>query len=485
MTRITWSKDRAKHAATILGKLGSTAAAAEHLSKLWGCKITPSSMRHALISYELWEKSLSKAQETKAAMESEFDPLPDGAYHMPGGTTWNGQEMDVQKKQEYNRNMGKVSDMLRGTQLGDEPDPHEQKLLSHYISNLAEDEQRFIKRRRARSVSIGVARDLLMQRQFLALAAQQFTGRIEPSGYALKGMTERVGDRILNVHFSDLHIGAKLKAGENPNPFGAKEEARRLAWVALEAAEWKTQYRDTTTLNLYLNGDVIEGQLEHDQDDGEPLAEQELAFTIYLGKVISFLSSAFPFVRVYCQTGNHGRNKLRHEGRATTSKWNSFEWRLYKTQELMASSLKNVQFFIPKAPVCIIPLFDKHLLLTHGDTELKLADPDTKGSSYETELNRINANLTYGAHIDLLAIGHFHKGRVLTFNRAEAMVNGALVPGNGHARTSGYGPTACGQQMWESVRGHALGDYRFIRVGPDQDNNADLDRIVSPFDYGL
>jgi hypothetical protein len=194
-------------------------------------------------------------------------------------------------------------------------------------------------------------------------------------------------------------------------------------------------------------------------------------------QVIGLLARSFPRVEIHCQSGNHGRNKLRHEGRATVSKWDSYETILYKSLEMMSCDLKNVSWDIPKAPWCVIPVFDKWMLQTHGDTELKLGPPGKQAALYEVALNQMNSNMTYGHHIDLLVNGHFHEPFVMRFKRGAALVNGALVPANGHAQAQGY-DTACGQYIFESTPGFILGDERFIEVGPTQDGDASLSKVI-------
>jgi hypothetical protein len=426
-----------------------------------------------------WRK-WREAEKYREQIASELEPLP-GKYVMPGGTTW-GKENDVQKKQEYDKNMGKLADALHEI-AGGGTDRIKEEGLSTYLSNLAEDERRFINRRRARAVSIAVARDILSHRHLMEMATRYFKGRIQASGYALKTTPSTISRKV-NALFTDLHIGARLLPVENPEPFAGLEEGRRLAHVTRELVEFKTQYRNHTSLNLLLNGDVIDGFLEHQQYlmDNAPMAEMKLAFLHYFAQILALCAKHYPKVDVWCQPGNHGRDKVRHEGRATSWKWDGMEWELYKILEMMSCDLKNVTFHVPKAQVCIIPVFDQHILQTHGDTELKLSNPDTGGAQIEKEINRVNASRIYGPKIDLLAFGHFHKPHVWAFKSATAVAGPALVPPNGHARSNGW-DTRCGQYIWESVPGFVWGDNRFVEVGPKQDKDETLDDIVKPFPY--
>jgi UDP-2,3-diacylglucosamine pyrophosphatase LpxH len=375
--------------------------------------------------------------------------------------------------------MGHVVELLHDT-AAPTLDETTDRRIARYVSNLAEDERRYLNRRRARSVSIAHARDVLFLRSVEELAARAFRGRITPRGYSRQAPGVD-GDRIANLDLSDLHIGASLSPDESPESYAWTEAARRLAFVVDQAAEYKTRYRDRQTLHVYLNGDLFEGFLEHDRADGFPLSEQFVATLRYLAQSIAYLSSAYRSVHVWVVPGNHGRNKLRHPGRATTQKWDSYETMLAVSLREACSRLANVTFHISKAPAVVVPLLDGAALLTHGDTELAIGDPDTRGRTYEIESNRINGNRVYGRHIDLFVVGHWHKGRILRLPRTAWIVNGPLVPSNGHARTHGY-HGACGQWLWESVIGHPLGDARFIEVGTVQDQDATLDRIVTSFD---
>jgi hypothetical protein len=404
----------------------------------------------------------------------------DADEYLLAGTTWGG-ESGSQKRQEYNERMGHVAEFARDVAAGKRAKnapPDREALVSRYTSTLAEDERRFVNRRRARSVSLTVARDTLFVRQFEEMAARVFKGTIDPRGFATKRAAKPT-KRMANLLLSDLHIGAVLPADELPEAFGFTEAGRRLARITEQTIDYKPQYRDATTLNLLLNGDLIEGLLLHDIRDGAPLTEQCLAFLQFLGDAIAHLAREFPRVEVWCQPGNHGRNKLRHEGRATSQKWDSTETVLFLALRMMSERLGNVAWHIPKTPVCVVPLFDKRMLLTHGDTALKIGSPSKHAASFEEALNKINGTRAYGEHIDLLAVGHFHEPRVMYFKGGAAIVNGALVPPNGHARTEGY-DTACGQFLWESVPGHALGDVRYLSVGQTEDADAALDRIIRP-----
>ncbi len=334
-----------------------------------------------------------------------------------------------------------------------------------------------------RSISLAAARGQLFLEQFKEMAEVVFKNKITASGYATKKPSKNK-KRILNLLLSDLHIGARLDAREVPNGFGPNEEARRLAHVVLNTAEYKTDHRNDTELNVYLDGDVIEGLLLHDMRSGAPLVEQCVAFMEYMMQALTFLAKAFPSVRVYCQTGNHGRNKLIHPGRATFQKYDSTEGILYHSLRIACRPLKNVSFDIPMTPYCAVPLFNHMALVTHGDTIVNFGNPgksvDVKG--IETQISKINSTEVYGHRFSVVAGGHVHTGCHIQLAEAHIIINPALIPSNGYALDLGY-VSACGQRIWESTENYPVGDMRLIEVGPAQDKDASLDKIITPFSF--
>jgi len=446
------------------------------------------------------EAALRRERERQARLASDTDPLrPEdfddgpadddvGVANDPRGARLSAQA-SREKRQEYNRSMGQHAHHVRAAAAaevrgdGDLVDNMPPQAGS-YIGKLAEQEARFGRRRLARSLSLFAAGEEQARRLWAQACRQYLTGRVVPTGYAARGPSSRPVKRSVCLLLSDLHIGADLKQGENPLPYRATEEARRLEYVLRQCIDYKPQYRSDSELVLLLNGDLIEGLLLHDFRDGAPLIEQKVAFQRYMERFIGECARAYPRVRVYCQPGNHGRDKVRHPGRATSSKYDSHETGMYYALSRACTQLKNVTWDIPFRAATLVDLHGSKLLLTHGDTEVKLGDPDHKAAENAQILAEINASNLYGAQIAALAAGHFHKPRHLP-KKIRQIFNGALVPPNGYARGAGYISETCGQWLWESVIGHPVGDVRFIEVGPAQDTDVMLGKVIEPFRFDL
>lgn len=389
-----------------------------------------------------------------------------------------------EKRQEFSKAMGETAEALRSAAVAQARGDGD--VLSNmpgevgtYIAKVAEQERRFGNRRLARSVSLAMAQEQLALRQFKLTAEQFLSDKVTPTGYARKERTTPI-KRSVCLLLSDLHLGAELDAIDEPMPFRAVEEARRLEYVLRQALDYKPQYRSSSELVLLLDGDIIEGYLEHDLRAGAPLAEQKVIFWRAFRSFVGLCAQQYPSVRVVCQSGNHGRDKVRHPGRATARKWDGHEWEMYVGLQMMCSSLRNVTWQIDLRAVSIVDLHGSKLGLTHGDTEVKLGHPDGAASKNAAAFDRINATRIHGVEFDAWAIGHFHTPRFHPM-RPRVIYNGALVPPNGHARASGYVGERCGQFMWEAVEGFPVGDLRFIEVGPAQDGDKRLGTLIEPF----
>lgn len=290
--------------------------------------------------------------------------------------------------------------------------------------------------------------------------------------------------RILNLVFSDVHIGADLKVEETGNAnYGPVEESRRVAAIVREVINYKPQYRETTELEVMLLGDLLQGQL-HDPRDGAPLAEQICRVIHVFAQALQQLAANFPKVRVHCATGNHGRNTARHHNRAVNQKWDSYETVIYYALKAALQNQKNVEFFIPKTPYGYYEVFGQKILYTHGDTVLNPGYPNKSINikGLEAQLNTINASLTDTKEVKVAVVGHVHTASQTYLSNGSTMItNGALIEPDQYAVSIGIIETQTGQFLFESFPGFAVGDTRFVRVGKEADKDSALDRIITPW----
>jgi predicted phosphodiesterase len=327
-----------------------------------------------------------------------------------------------------------------------------------------------------------------VREQFLAESIESFServfkGRIQPFSISRLVSPQKKTQRVVNAVLSDLHFGADLRAEETGDAYGKIEEARRAAAVFEQIMEYKIEHRSETELELLILGDIIQGQL-HDPRDGAELAEQVCRAIHILSQGVAYLASGYKKVRVRCATGNHGRNKARHEDRATHQKWDSHETILYYSIKQACAALKNVEFFIPRTPFVTYEVFGQKVFATHGDTVINVSNPGAqiRVRAIENQVNRINASLNDRDEYSVFVLGHVHTGTITHLSNGSTVItNGALIPQDSFAVSIGLLETKCGQWIWESVPGFPVGDSRFIKVGREHDSNAKLDKIIQPW----
>lgn len=384
-----------------------------------------------------------------------------------------------EKRQEYSRQMGQFAQAIHLNAATNDPISEE---LDNYISKLSEQERRFGNRRIARSLSLAAAHERLHLRQFMIAAQHYLTDKIVATGYARKRYKKQMLNRTVTLLLSDLHLGAELSTLDNPIPFGAIQEARRLEFVVRQLLDFKPHYRNHTQANVIINGDIIQGLLLHDLRDGAPLVEQKVIAWRLLGQALALIAQNFPKVLVVYEPGNHGRDKARHPGRATSRKYDGHEWEIGYGLREMTRNLKNVTWQLGFRAVEIVDYYDQKLLVTHGDTEVKVGHPDRHIEKTRNVLHQINTRQLYGTPIHGAVFGHFHTGRFIP-GSIPVLFNGALIPPDGYARTEGYIAEECGQWLWESVPGYLFGDLRFLHVDEKTDNDDTLGTLIKPFRF--
>jgi hypothetical protein len=336
--------------------------------------------------------------------------------------------------------------------------------------------------------------ETLSKRQWLAeslesYAERVFKGRIDAPKWTPPKPKEC--KRLVNTVWSDLHFGSNLQAVETGAfDFGKVEEARRMAHVVGEIADYKPQYRDSSELVIWLIGDIMHGHLH--PGDMAAHAEQMARSIHLLSQAVAYLSGCYSRVSVKCASGNHGRNKQRHSERATDAKWDSHETVIYYAVKAACSKLQNVSVEIPLTPHVIGEAFGVGTFATHGDTVFEPGYPgrEVKTGSILAQINQMNMDWADNArergidHVPcaVFVCGHVHSPVVHPTVGGRAVVtNGSLVPADGFSTSNGRFSSPTGQWVWEQVEGFPLGDARFVRVGFKQDQDAKLDRIIRPW----
>lgn len=242
------------------------------------------------------------------------------------------------------------------------------------------------------------------------------------------------------------------------------------------------QYRDETELNLFVLGDVTEGEL-HARTSADLLHVQNCRAMYLLTQFVQQMSANFKKVTVHFAVGNHGRDMAIHKDRATALKYNAHETTIYYGVKLATKHLTNVSFVHPKTPWVEATILGHKMYATHGDTHFNPGNVGNKIDirGLEAQANTINASLKDQEEFKVFMCGHVHTPLAMQIKNGQFIViNGALTPPNSYATSLNIHESPQVQVMWESTKKHAVGDTRMINAAGSS-SDKELDKIIKPF----
>lgn len=307
-----------------------------------------------------------------------------------------------------------------------------------------------------------------------------------PDSSEYSGRGHAIKDRELVLDLSDLHFGQHVDESETLKAkFEWSVAARRMAKLAVQAAEWKPHYRDNTRLRIVLNGDIIAGVIHLTDFNIRPLTEQLVGATQILVSMIDYLRKHFADIVVVCVPGNHDRNIYKTGGsRAIAQRWDSHAHSIYYGLTMAFRHEPRVKFSVPRSGMAHWYGPGEELLVaTHGDVEPTV---ENVGKSVNTQklidkLNRLQVSGVYDRPVSVLMLGHWHQPlRIMAPNGSELIVNGSLIGTDPYAQNVvGMFSSEPAQWLFESVPGYPIGDGRIVRVR-DADEDDYYDTVISP-----
>lgn len=155
-------------------------------------------------------------------------------------------------------------------------------------------------------------------------------------------------------------------------------------------------------------GDMLTGDI-HDElriTNEKTLTEGTFQLAHDMGDWIESLVPEFPRIRVRCTFGNHGRLTKKPSFKDAFHNW---DWLFYKTLELRLSKYESIDFEVSKAAQVPLMVYDKRILLWHGDgVRSTMVDVPWGGiMRYCKKLS--DTWRAMQRPIDHFAIGHWHE----------------------------------------------------------------------------
>lgn len=217
------------------------------------------------------------------------------------------------------------------------------------------------------------------------------------------------------LFLSDLHFDEIVSPDQiqGMNKFNREIAVKRLqhtfnTTINLLHNEIKDPFYDGFVLAL--GGDIFSGNIHEElaETNEASILQSVVALIDILIAGIELLKLKFGKVFIPCVVGNHGR--LHRKPRAKNRVFDNYEWILYQFLNRHFSNDPNVVFSIPDGSDCQFQVYNKTVLLTHGDQFrggngiAGIFTPLMLGMSRKQK-----RNASVKRPFDIMLAGHFHQ----------------------------------------------------------------------------
>lgn len=195
---------------------------------------------------------------------------------------------------------------------------------------------------------------------------------LQPPNWLLPRERQRAQASTLVAMLSDLHLDEVVLPEEVD---GLNAYNRNIAEIRLRAWTVNTIKMARAHLAglrydgfvLLLGGDIFSGDIHEElsETNEDTMIGSLLFWSEQLATAIGMLADEFKKVHIAAVAGNHGRTtrKPRAKLRARTN----YDWLLAKMLERHFATDKRITFQIPESSDCLVSIYGRGHLLTHGD----------------------------------------------------------------------------------------------------------------------
>ena len=262
----------------------------------------------------------------------------------------------------------------------------------------------------------------------LADIRQQFDSLEENSVTINKVPASEEGTTLLVL--SDLHFGEVIKP-DTTNGANVFDNAICKSRVEQVVQRLCTSSWCTDTLNVYLLGDILNGQIHSADLKGEvPVMASIVEFARFLGDVFTALNKAFNSVNIIMINGNHS---ILNDVQKTYQKTYDMEYILFNMLQLQLPS--DIPMRYSNTGYAVDNVHGHDIGLFHGDT-VRGYDGSAGTSAYKVQ-NIIEC--LYETTVTSLISGHTHKAKTIANQWGGLnIVNGSLTGIGEYGLTSGF-----------------------------------------------
>lgn len=189
------------------------------------------------------------------------------------------------------------------------------------------------------------------------------------------------------------------------------------------------------TLNLILNGDLVQGTIHNSVNCFENAIKGAMATGELISNMILDFANHFKKIKVSSVSGNHGRFDNKKNYNAPKLNWDYLVayYAIARLQNLIDSGV--LEYELPESWSHMISIYNYNIMIFHGDDIKSFQGIPFYGIARKTSrLNSLNASLN--KKIDYYMVGHFHNSSQLTEVGSTTIMNGSFTATDAYAYNS-------------------------------------------------
>ena len=253
----------------------------------------------------------------------------------------------------------------------------------------------------------------------------------------LKKTTRKRSRQIVVAPLSDTHVGDNVQAEQlgGLNEYSIDIFNRRLfGWanLLLRLVELRRNNVPIDTLVIPMLGDMISGDI-HDElarTNIDNCMGQMIRGANLISQAIMLLAPNFEKIHIPCVVGNHGRMPRKPPMK---DKYMDWDYMLYQWVAAFCRNQSNITFDISKSFVSSFKVFDKTVLIMHGDSIVGAGSGQAilkavagMRSVFQYQ-KTAQADASYiPSEFDSVMMGHFHKVDEYDIGTGEVHICGTM-----------------------------------------------------------
>jgi len=243
--------------------------------------------------------------------------------------------------------------------------------------------------------------------------------------------------QIVVAPLSDTHVGDNVKGEQigGLNSYDIDIFNRRLfGWANLlvQLVELRRTFVPIDELVIPMLGDMISGDIHEElaRTNIDNCMGQMIRGANLIAQALMMLAPHFETIKVPCVVGNHGRMTRKPPMK---DKYMDWDYMLYQWVAAFCREQKNITFDISKSFVSSFKVFDKTVLIMHGDSIVGAGSGQAilkavagMRSVFQYKKTTDNNESYIPAEFDSVMMGHFHKVDEYDIGTGEVHICGTM-----------------------------------------------------------